>query len=58
MVGSEFIFYGYEPEVDRGDGIDNYQCENCSYSNFSSSNCSSCPCNTDRIRDYNKKFVY
>ena len=45
--------------VDHGNGVENYECDGCRMdTTFTSFHCGVCPHNTDRIREYNRKYVY
>lgn len=44
---------------DHGNGVENYECDGCRADRtFTDFNCSVCPHNSDRIREYNRKYVY
>ena len=48
-----------ECTTDHGNGVENYECEGCCMdTTFTSFNCGVCPHNRDRIREYNRKYVY
>lgn len=44
---------------DHGNGVENYECYGCrADTTFTGFNCSVYPNNSDRIREYNRKYVY
>lgn len=44
---------------DHGNGVENYECGECrADTTFTGFNCGVCPHNNDRIREYNRKYVY
>lgn len=44
---------------DHGNGVENYECDGCrADTTFTGFNCGVCPHNSDRIREYNRKYVY
>ena len=48
-----------ECTTDHGNGVENYECEGCRMdTTFTSFNCGVCPHNGDRVREYNRKYVY
>ena len=48
----------HEP-TDHGNGVGNYECDGCRMdTTFTSFNCGVCPHNGDRVREYNRKYVY
>lgn len=45
--------------IDHGNGVENYECDGCQMdTTFSGFHCGVCPRNKDRIREYNRKYVY
>lgn len=45
--------------TDHGGGVENYECDGCRMdTTFTSFNCGVCPRNGERVREYNRKYVY
>ena len=57
-MGEEDVVSSREP-IDHGNGVENYECDGCRMdTTFTSFNCGVCPHNGDRVREYNRKYVY
>ena len=57
-MGEEDVVNSREP-VDHSNGVENYECDGCRMdTTFTSFHCGVCPHNRDRIREYNRKYVY
>jgi hypothetical protein len=58
MGDDGIIFFGYQEDRDHGPGVENYSCEYCHNDGFSHMGCGDCPSNSERIREYNRKYMY
>lgn len=54
-MGEEDIVY--TPTRDYGNGVENYECDGCRADGFTDFNCGVCPHNSERIREYHRKYV-
>jgi hypothetical protein len=60
-MGDEFdgpILFGCGREHDNGPGVESYSCDGCHNDGFSHMGCGDCPNNDERVREYNRKYVY
>lgn len=58
-MGEEDVVVSSREPVDHGNGVENYECDGCRMdTTFTSFHCGVCPHNGDRIREYNRKYVY
>lgn len=58
--GDEVVYYSSDSrERDHGPGVENYECDGCrADKTFTDFNCGVCPRNVDRVREYNRKYVW
>ena len=58
--GDDVIYYSSDNrERDHGNGVENYECDGCRMdTTFTDFHCGVCPHNPDRIREYNRKYVW
>ena len=54
-MGEEDIIY--TESHDYGNGVENYECDGCRNDGFVHMGCGDCPHNSDRIREYNRKYI-
>ena len=56
----DVIYYSSDNrERDHGNGVENYECDDCGMdTTFTAFHCGVCPRNRDRIREYNRKYVW
>lgn len=58
--GDDVVYYSSDDrERDHGNGVENYECDGCQMDKtFNSFNCGVCSRNQDRIREYNRKYIW
>lgn len=54
-MGEEDIIY--TENHDYGNGVENYECDGCHNDGYTHMDCGDCPHNSDRIREYNRKYI-